>query len=90
MRRAEAPDRMPVPGECGSPYRRKRFYLEKQEPEASEDGLVDFIATDAHNEKERGPRIGRCADWLEKRLGEAERKRLLTGNPAAVLADREL
>ena len=53
-------------------------------------GLVDFIATDAHNEKERGPRIGRCADWLEKRLGEAERKRLLTGNPAAVLADREL
>ena len=53
-------------------------------------GLVDFIATDAHNEKERGPRIGRCADWLEKRLGEAERKRLLTGNPAAVLAGREL
>ena len=29
-------------------------------------------------------------NWLEKRLGEAERKRLLIDNPAAVLADREL
>src|SRR5699024_350290 len=39
---AEAPDRMPVPGECGSPYRRKRFYLEKQEPEASEERSGGF------------------------------------------------
>ena len=66
------------------------FVLKIRSRKLLKNGLVDFIATDAHNEKERAPRIGRCADWLEKRLGEAERKRLLTDNPAAVLADRPL
>ena len=66
------------------------FPLKSRSRKLLKNGLVDFIATDAHNEKERGPRIGRCADWLEKRLGKAERKRLLTDNPAAVLSGREL
>ena len=70
-------------GETGFVYKSRSRKLLKNE-------LVDFVATDAHNEKERGPRIARCADWLEKRLGAQERKRLLIDNPAAVLADREL
>lgn len=70
-------------GETGFVYKSRSRKLLKN-------ALVDFVATDAHNEKERGPRIARCADWLEKRLGAQERKRLLTDNPAAVLADREL
>ena len=53
-------------------------------------GLADFIATDAHDEKGRGPRIARLADWLEKRYGKEERDRLLLHNPAAVLEDREI
>ena len=53
-------------------------------------GLADFIATDAHDEKGRGPRIARLADWLEKRYGKEERDRLLILNPAAVLEDREI
>ena len=53
-------------------------------------GLADFIATDAHDEKGRGPRIARLADWLEKRYGKEGRDRLLILNPAAVLEDREI
>ena len=66
------------------------FALKSRSRKLLKNGLVEFVATDAHNEKERGPRIGRCADWLEKRLGKEEMERLLIHNPEAVLADREL
>ena len=66
------------------------FALKSRSRKLLKNGLADFVATDAHSEKERGPRIARCADWLEKKLGEAERKRLLTDNPEAVLANRPL
>lgn len=52
--------------------------------------LVEFIATDAHDEVERRPRLGRCADWLERRLGREAMERLLIRNPEAVLENREL
>ena len=54
------------------------------------DGLVDFVATDAHDEAGRAPRMERCAAWLQKRYGGEERDRLLLRNPRAGLEDREL
>ena len=70
-------------GETGFLYKSRSRKLLKKD-------LVDFVATDAHDEKGRAPRIGRCADWLTKRLGEDEMQRLLICNPAAVLENREL
>lgn len=70
-------------GETGYVYKSRSRKLIKM-------GLADFIATDAHDEKRRKPQLGKCAQWLEKRLGEGEMRRLLIDNPAAVIADREL
>lgn len=53
-------------------------------------GLADFIATDAHNDEGRPPRISHCAQWLERKLGREELERLLIRNPEAVLEDRPL
>ncbi len=72
-----------VTGEIG-------FVLKSRSRKLLKNGLVEFIATDAHNEGKRGPRLERCADWLTKRLGREETERLLILNPEAVLADREL
>lgn len=53
-------------------------------------GLIDFVATDCHDEEGRAPRISRCAQWLERKLGAQEAERLLIRNPGAVLEDRPL
>ena len=70
-------------GEAGFPYKSRSRKLLRM-------GLADFIASDAHGEKERRPQLGRCARWLEKSLGRAQMRRLLTENPSAILEDREL
>ena len=70
-------------GENGFGYKSRSRKLVKN-------GLADFIATDAHDERARAPRIERCADWLEKHYGAEERDRLLIHNPAAVLGDRTI
>lgn len=70
-------------GENGFGYKSRSRKLVKN-------GLADFIATDAHDERARAPRIERCADWLEKHYGADERDRLLIHNPAAVLEDRTI
>lgn len=66
------------------------FALKSRSRKLLKNGLVEFVATDAHNEGERSPRLGRCAEWLEKRLGREEMERLLIRSPEAVLENREI
>ena len=47
--------------------------------------LVDFIASDAHNIKNRKPDLGECAKYLEKKYGQEYVHRILIKNPEMVL-----
>ena len=43
--------------------------------------LVHFIATDAHNTTSRKPTLGKCAEYLNKHMGEAYTEKILIHNP---------
>lgn len=49
--------------------------------------LVHFVATDAHDLKDRAPRIRKCADYIIKKYGAAYAKRLFIDNPQKMLWD---
>lgn len=49
------------------------------------DGCVHFIATDAHNLKERMPDLGDCAEFLIKKYGAEAARKLLVTNPRKIL-----
>lgn len=53
-------------------------------------GLVHFIATDAHDSRERRPEIDKCAAYLKKKLGVSRTHRLLCNNPQRMLKGEEL
>lgn len=48
-------------------------------------GLVDVIASDAHDTEVRRPELDRCAQFLEKKYGRETAQRLLSGNPNRIL-----
>jgi protein-tyrosine phosphatase len=51
-------------------------------------GMVQFVATDAHDEKVRAPHFGKGPDWLEKKLGAADANRLLYENPKMIIENK--
>jgi protein-tyrosine phosphatase len=53
-------------------------------------GLVHFIASDAHGLRGRPPLLAAARKAAEKLVGEAAATRLVEGNPAAVLANQFL
>lgn len=54
------------------------------------DGLVHFIATDAHDAQKRCPAFGKAAERIEKKYGEAVLEEYLCGNPKKILENRIL
>lgn len=55
-----------------------------------EDGLVDIIASDAHNTGSRPPILSRARGIIARRLGDDEADNLVRDRPAAVLYGRPL
>ena len=52
------------------------------------EGLIDFIATDAHrSEGIRSPKMKACAEWVEKRMGRERMEQIFCKNPEAILED---
>lgn len=49
------------------------------------DGLVSFVASDAHHPEHRPPQLADAAAWLVKKQGRAETDRLLSGNARHML-----
>ena len=47
--------------------------------------LVDFVASDAHDTKNRRPDLGECATYLEKKYGQDYTYKLLVENPEMLL-----
>lgn len=52
-----------------------------------EEDLVHFIGSDAHDMKSRPPRLGECATWLKKKIGEDYARRILCENPREILEE---
>lgn len=50
-----------------------------------EEGLVDYVGTDAHGSKHRTPQMAKCRDLLLKKYGEAYTTQLLAGNAMRML-----
>jgi protein-tyrosine phosphatase len=53
-------------------------------------GLVDFVASDAHDTRIRPPGLSEARDLIHQRLGTAAAQQILVDNPSAVLLDRPL
>ena len=53
-------------------------------------GLVHFVASDAHDLRQRPPGLEAARNMLTKRWGDELARRLLVDNPAAVLQNRPL
>lgn len=47
--------------------------------------LLNFIGSDAHDMKERPPRLGDCAAYLEKKYGKEYARRILCDNPSMIV-----
>ncbi len=54
------------------------------------DGLVDFLATDAHDVERRPPVLGEAVDAAAKVVGREAAERLVNANPARVLRGEPL
>lgn len=52
--------------------------------------LVHFVGTDAHNSKDRKPEIMDCINYLVKKFGMEEARRLLEENPDKMLRGEEI
>lgn len=50
--------------------------------------LLHLVGSDAHNMKDRRPQIGRCAEYLAKKMGRGYMERILVENPQRILEGR--
>lgn len=50
--------------------------------------MVDIVASDGHDLRRRAPRLGECANWLEKKVGHEYAEHMLVGNPQKILENR--
>jgi len=55
-----------------------------------DDGLVDIVATDAHNVSGRPPVLSEARDALAERIGEAEALEMVHNRPARVLRNEPI
>ena len=52
------------------------------------EGLVSFIASDAHEDKKRIPRLDKCIKYVEKKYGGEVATKIFETNPLCVLEDK--
>ena len=53
-------------------------------------GLIHFVASDAHDSKARGPLLKGCIEILQKELGEEKVSQVFEKNPIRMLKGEEL
>lgn len=66
--------------------RRPKYWSERM----LDEGVVDIVATDAHNLTSRPPVLSRARDAVAARLGEAEALNMVRHRPAAILENTAL
>ena len=50
--------------------------------------MLDFVGSDGHGIKERVPRMGECAAYMEKKMGSGYTKKILIENPSEIIKGR--
>jgi len=50
--------------------------------------LIDYIASDTHNLAGRAQNLKKCADYVEKKMGDAYAKKIFFTNPSNILKSR--
>lgn len=65
---------------------RAKFYVTK----LLKQSLVHFVASDAHDSRERAPELKECALYLKKKLGKDKARQILEQNPMRMLKGEEL
>lgn len=53
-------------------------------------GMIQFVATDAHDLIKRPARLGNTVKWIEKKTGESTVQELLQRNPQMILENKHL
>lgn len=53
-------------------------------------GYITFLGTDAHNTKERAPKMKAAAQWVEKKCGSERVEELFGGNARKALANESI
>ncbi len=72
-----------VTGEVGWAYKKDCKKLLKE-------GLVSFIASDAHEDKKRTARLDKCVSYITKKYGEDTAKEIFMINPSKLLDDKAI
>jgi len=67
-----------VIGEDG--WKVKRFCKEKMQED-----LLHFVGADGHGIKYCVPHVAQCAQYMEKKMGEAYAKKILIENPSKII-----
>ena len=60
----------------------------KQCKKLLKEGLVSFIATDAHEDVKRVPRLSECVRYISKKYGEETAVKIFETNPQLILEDK--
>ena len=53
-------------------------------------GMIQFVATDAHDVQKRTPSMEKASTWIEKKIGESELREYLCDNPLKILQNKAL
>lgn len=51
------------------------------------DDYIHFVGSDAHDLRRRAPLLGKCAAYLEKKIGTSETRRILCENPEKIISN---
>lgn len=63
------------------------FFMKQFCKKAMKKGYLHFVGSDAHDTHRRKPLIGKCAEYLEKTMGEAYKNRILIENPKEIMEE---
>lgn len=54
------------------------------------EGLIQFVATDAHDTVKRAPTFAKASDWIVKKYGESELQEYLCKNPKMIIENKAI
>ena len=54
-----------------------------------QEDLLHFVGTDGHGMKYRVPHIAQCAQYMEKKMGQAYTKKILIENPSEIIKTQQ-
>ena len=55
-----------------------------------ENDKIHFIASDAHNTKKRKPNLGKCSEFVLKKMGKDYARKIFCHNPFMVIKNSEI